>query len=67
VVPLNPGKNITVISEVVAMRHLLRYGGTDSAREFNERLIARMKDKAARKGEGVARRVTREYLQEDYE
>ena len=24
-VPLNPGKNITVISEVVAMKHLLRY------------------------------------------
>jgi HPr kinase/phosphorylase len=30
-IPLNPGKNITVISEVVAMNHLLRYSGTDSA------------------------------------
>ena len=27
VVPLNPGKNITVVSEVVAMMHLLRYAG----------------------------------------
>ena len=26
-VPLNPGKNITVISEVVAMNHLLKYTG----------------------------------------
>src|SRR4029077_18180462 len=36
-VPLNPGKNLTVICEVVAMNHLLRYGGVDSAKEFNDR------------------------------
>ena len=41
VVPLNPGKNITVISEVVAMRHLLKFSGVDSAQDFNDRLIAR--------------------------
>jgi HPr kinase/phosphorylase len=64
VVPLNPGKNITVISEVVAMRHLLRYSGVDSAREFNERLIARMRAKAAVVSMPQA---TREYLEEDYE
>jgi len=57
VVPLNPGKNITVIAEVVAMRHLLKYAGVDSAREFNERLIGRMQE----------RRQIREYLEEDYE
>jgi HPr kinase/phosphorylase len=56
-VPLNPGKNITVIAEVVAMMHLLRYAGVDVAAQFNERLIKRMKDKA-----GV-----RDYLREDYE
>src|SRR6202008_4304073 len=32
-VPLNPGKNLTVICEVVAMNHLLRYGGVDSAQQ----------------------------------
>lgn len=37
-VPLNPGKNITVISEVVAMNHLLKYSGVHSAREFAARL-----------------------------
>ena len=37
-VPLNPGKNITVISEVVAMNHLLRYVGTNSAADFDRRL-----------------------------
>jgi HPr kinase/phosphorylase len=57
IVPLNPGKNITVISEVVAMAHLLRYSGVDMAAAFNERLIRKMKE---RKG-------VREYLTEDYE
>jgi len=56
-VPLNPGKNLTVICEVVAMNHLLRYGGVDSARAFNERLIRRMAEK----------RELQEYLEEDYE
>jgi HPr kinase/phosphorylase len=28
-VPLNPGKNITVIAEVIALNHLLRYSGID--------------------------------------
>jgi HPr kinase/phosphorylase len=57
IVPLNPGKNITVISEVVAMMHLLRYSGVDVAAAFNERLIKRMKEQ----------RGVREYLQNDYE
>lgn len=57
VVPLNPGKNITVIAEVVAMMHLLRYAGVDVAAQFNEKLIKKMKEKA-----GV-----RDYLREDYE
>lgn len=67
-VPLNPGKNITVIAEVVAMRHLLKYAsGTDSAQQFNERLIARMREKARSAGDDPKRRRTRDYLQEDYE
>lgn len=37
-VPLNPGKNVTVISEVVAMNHLLKYAGVDSAEAFDRRL-----------------------------
>jgi HPr kinase/phosphorylase len=57
VVPLNPGKNITVISEVVAMNHLLRYSGVDPAKEFNKRLLGRL----------AKQRELREYLSEDYE
>ncbi len=37
-VPLNPGKNITVVSEVVAMNHLLRVAGVNSAQIFDEKL-----------------------------
>ena len=60
-VPLNPGKNITVIAEVIAMNHLLRYAGFHPAERFNERLIAQMqkqREKAA---------TVRQYLQEDLE
>ncbi len=57
IVPLNPGKNLTVISEVVAMAHLLRMTGVDVASAFNDRLIKRM----------MEQRGLREYLQEDYE
>jgi HPr kinase/phosphorylase len=56
-VPLNPGKNITVIGEVIAMNHLLRYSGVDTAEAFNQRLIVRMRQAAD----------VRRYLQEDDE
>ncbi|HSH44237.1 MAG TPA: HPr(Ser) kinase/phosphatase [Longimicrobiales bacterium] len=53
-IPLNPGKNITVISEVIAMNHLLKYTGVNSAERFNQNLQAAM-------------RPVRNYLEEDYE
>ena len=45
-VSLNPGKNITVIAEVIAMNHLLRYSGVDAAEAFNQRLIGHMQKTA---------------------
>jgi len=56
-VPLNPGKNLTVVCEVVAMNHLLRYTGVDAAQALNERLLKRMRARSDVKG----------YLEEDYE
>jgi len=41
-VPLVPGKNITVISEVIAMNYLLKLMGHHSAEEFNRRLLEQM-------------------------
>jgi HPr kinase/phosphorylase len=54
---LNPGKNITVISEVIAMNHLLRYYGENPAEQFNQRLLSRMRDS----------RDARQYLVQDDE
>jgi len=53
-VPLNPGKNITVISEVVAMTQLVRYTGVDTAADFDRHLRDAM-------------RPGRKHLEEDYE
>jgi len=46
-VPLNPGKNITVVAEVIAMNHLVRYSGEDPANSFNDRLKGHLRAKAA--------------------
>ena len=54
---LNPGKNITVMAEVIAMNHLLRYSGVDPAEAFNARLMNRMRQAAD----------LRQYLAEDNE
>ena len=53
-VPVNPGKNITVVSEVIAMNHLMRYSGIDSAAAFDQRLREAMPN-------------VQEYLEQDYE
>lgn len=58
-VPLNPGKNITVIAEVIALNHLLRYSGVDTAEAFNKRLIGKMQIASAKN--------LQDYLQEDVE
>ncbi len=65
-VPLNAGKNITVISEVVSMNLLLRYSGFDTPREFNEQLIERMRQKRSGGVRDVMNGV-REYLEQDNE
>ncbi len=57
VIPLIPGKNITVVSEVVALNHLLKYSGVDSAQNLNDRLVRQMAEK----------RDLKKYLSEDYE
>ena len=56
-VPLNPGKNITVIAEVIAMNHLMRFSGQDPAQVFNERL----------KGHLLAKADVQRYLLDDDE
>ncbi|MGC9316022.1 MAG: HPr(Ser) kinase/phosphatase, partial [bacterium] len=56
-IPVSPGKNITAISEVVAMNHMLKVYGHHPAREF----MARMNEIIRR------RELTDQYLESDYE
>lgn len=56
-IPLFPGKNITVISEVIAMNHMLKVYGINAAEKFNNLLIDMMKSD----------RQTRHYLRHDTE
>jgi HPr kinase/phosphorylase len=47
-VPIFPGKNVTVITEVVALNYLVKaYGGTSPAERLNQHLIELMKRKSA--------------------
>jgi len=56
-VPISPGKNITVISEVIAMNHMLKVYGENSAMEFSKKLAQRMSRQS----------MTKDYLQSDFE
>jgi len=56
-IPISPGKNITVISEVIAMNHMLKVYGQDAAREFSKRLSAEISRK----------KMVDEYLESDIE
>ena len=47
--PIVPGKNITVIVEVIAMDYQLKHYGYDSAKEFAKRLDAAIAEKTKRK------------------
>ncbi len=61
-VPITPGKNITVICEVIAMNHLLRHYGYDPAEVFAKRLADRIrKNESAMPLRGI------EYFEHDYE
>lgn len=63
--PITPGKNITVILEVVAMNHLLNNYGYDAAIAFQERIKTRIAEKH-RKGGGGPRRAV-DYFEGDVE
>jgi len=57
VIPVSPGKNITVISEVIAMNHMLKVYGEHSAQDLSRRLTERL----ARAGN------IQDYIESDFE
>jgi len=56
-IPLSPGKNITVISEVIAMNHMLKVYGENSALELSKKLTQRLSRQS----------MTQDYLESDFE
>ena len=56
-VPISPGKNITVISEVIAMNHMLKVYGENSAVELSKKLAQRLSRQS----------TTQDYLESDFE
>ena len=60
--PITPGKNVTVICEVIAMNHLLRHYKYDPAEVFASRLAERIRSKGSdQPHRGI------EYFEHDYE
>jgi HPr kinase/phosphorylase len=49
-IPLRPGRNIASLIEVVARNQLLKYRGHDSAREFQDKINARIHANSAQSG-----------------
>lgn len=62
--PITPGKNITVIAEVIAMNYLLRHYGYDPAKAFRDKLKKNIADKTKR--HNIPKRVI-EYFEGDLE
>ncbi|MEM1041439.1 MAG: HPr(Ser) kinase/phosphatase [Bacteroidota bacterium] len=67
--PIVPGKNMTVICEVIAMNHLLQHYGYDPAQVFARRLADRIRSKEAGDPEGSPARPRRntEWFEHDTE
>lgn len=63
--PIFPGKNITVIAEVIALNYLLKHYGYDAARVFSERLSEAIARKAKAGDRGSMRSTT--YFEHDFE
>jgi len=59
--PIFPGKNITVIAEVVALNQLLKIYGHHPAKEFNKRLRQKIQEKVASES------YLEDYLDRDFE
>lgn len=59
--PILPGKNITVISEIIALNYLLKHYGYDSAKVLTKRLENKIKEKS----QGVKGVV--DYFEHDFE
>lgn len=63
--PITPGKNITVIAEVIAMNYLLKHYGYDPAKAFQDRIQSSIKEKM--EGKDITPKRAIEYFEGDME
>jgi HPr kinase/phosphorylase len=65
--PIYPGKNITVIAEVIALNYLLKHYGYDAAKVFEQRLAEKIAAQSGyrQRSNGAQRSV--EYFEHDFE
>ncbi|MEX0720870.1 MAG: HPr(Ser) kinase/phosphatase [Balneolaceae bacterium] len=63
--PITPGKNITVIAEVIAMNYLLKHYGYDPAKAFQDRIQSSIRDKM--EGKDLTPKRAIEYFEGDME
>ncbi|MEK7263192.1 MAG: HPr kinase/phosphorylase, partial [Bacteroidota bacterium] len=63
--PIFPGKNVTVICEVIALNYLLKHYGYDAAKEFSARVESSIADKSSKKRDSKIRTV--DYFEHDFE
>jgi len=61
ILPINPGKNMTVICETIAMNQLLKLYGFDTAKEFNRRLKEHIKHKKIGKADPKAKSFLKDF------
>ncbi len=59
--PIYPGKNVTVIAEVIALNYLLKHYGYDAAKEFQSRLESTISEKTKMKNRVI------DYFEHDFE
>ncbi|GAB4381238.1 MAG: HPr(Ser) kinase/phosphatase [Calditrichia bacterium] len=64
VLPINPGKNITVIAETISLNHLLKIYGHHPAKEFNKRLMEKMRQQER---QHLLELKMRDFLDKDFE
>lgn len=67
--PIFPGKNITVIAEVIALNYLCKHYGYNAAEEFKKRLQEKINSKSKRTAKSGDERLERstEYFEHDFE
>jgi len=65
--PIFPGKNITVISEIIALNYLCKHYGYDAAKTLSEKLDFAIRQKSKTREDNADYERSVEYLEHDFE